>query len=110
MKRKHKRGEDKAPGDLKRRRLRADVDPVVWILLDRYLVVINDHLARNNWPPVSQARLMGAILTRFVLSYAEHINENYARIEIGRLRLGMEQLDARAAAHPRRPRSPPTGG
>lgn len=69
-----------------RQRLRADLDPAVWLLLERYLVVINDYLKEKGYPPTSQARLVGAVLTRFVLANETHINEQFTRIEVARVR------------------------
>lgn len=71
---------------LSKRILAVETDPLLWELFDRYLASINNKLKKRDWPQVTQARLVGAILAHFLLAHERHILDGFTEIELEKLR------------------------
>jgi len=78
--------------------------PRVWVLLAKYLVVINGRLVQKGWPQLSLYRLTGAILAYFVLAHEREIEEEFGRTQLANLKSRLPrffspaQIDTIAAA------------
>lgn len=71
---------------LRRHILPIEADPIIWDLLDRYLFLINDKLKKRDWPLINQRRLIGTIVTYFLLENKEHILASYDRAQYEKLK------------------------
>lgn len=89
---------------LSRKTLVVIAPPAVWKYLAMYLVVINGRLLKRGWPLLNLSRLVGAILSEFVVSHAREIDEEFNQVRLDAIKgwlprfFSPEQLDAIAAA------------
>jgi len=89
---------------LKRKTLIVIAPPAVWKYLAMYLVVINGRLSKRGWPLLNLSRLIGAILSDFVVWHAKEIDAEFQQVRLDTFKgwlprfFSPEQLDAIAAA------------